>query len=235
MSEVVSQLQREHEGERVPCIVFTKGGGLWLEQIAASAATRSGWTGLSTWARRAGALTIAARCRATSIRWPCSRRTSHCARRCAACWMLSVRRAVVMVGWGAMSSISGTEFRSSRHRNRSPYWSMRCIDTAGPFVGEWSLRKWRDLLSALDLFTKARSARFHAGSRADEGRTRSIQCAKPLIFINVDKSVTGGRSELEPIPTGVCDDFPPFFHKVVHRLADQKCRFISNQWVTCLT
>ncbi len=34
MSEVVSQLQREHEGERVPCIVFTKGGGLWLEQIA---------------------------------------------------------------------------------------------------------------------------------------------------------------------------------------------------------
>ena len=25
MSEVVAQLQREHEGERVPCIVFTKG------------------------------------------------------------------------------------------------------------------------------------------------------------------------------------------------------------------
>jgi uroporphyrinogen decarboxylase len=35
MSEVVSQLRREHEGERVPSIVFTKGGGLWLEQIAA--------------------------------------------------------------------------------------------------------------------------------------------------------------------------------------------------------
>jgi uroporphyrinogen decarboxylase len=34
MSEVVSQLRREHEGERVPSIVFTKGGGLWLEQIA---------------------------------------------------------------------------------------------------------------------------------------------------------------------------------------------------------
>ena len=34
MSEVVAQLQREHEGERVPIIVFTKGGGLWLEQIA---------------------------------------------------------------------------------------------------------------------------------------------------------------------------------------------------------
>ena len=35
MREVVAQLQREHEGERVPSIVFTKGGGLWLEQIAA--------------------------------------------------------------------------------------------------------------------------------------------------------------------------------------------------------
>jgi len=35
MQQVLAQLQREHEGERVPCIVFTKGGGAWLEQIAA--------------------------------------------------------------------------------------------------------------------------------------------------------------------------------------------------------
>ncbi|MEF9942584.1 MAG: uroporphyrinogen decarboxylase family protein, partial [Burkholderiaceae bacterium] len=34
MREVVSQLKREQDGERVPAIVFTKGGGLWLEQIA---------------------------------------------------------------------------------------------------------------------------------------------------------------------------------------------------------
>ena len=32
--EVVSKIKREHEGERIPTIVFTKGGGLWLEQIA---------------------------------------------------------------------------------------------------------------------------------------------------------------------------------------------------------
>jgi len=32
--DVVSQIRREHEGERIPTIVFTKGGGLWLEQIA---------------------------------------------------------------------------------------------------------------------------------------------------------------------------------------------------------
>lgn len=32
--EVASRTKREHEGERIPLIVFTKGGGLWLEQIA---------------------------------------------------------------------------------------------------------------------------------------------------------------------------------------------------------
>jgi uroporphyrinogen decarboxylase len=31
---VLSQLQRDHDGERIPQIVFTKGGGLWLEAIA---------------------------------------------------------------------------------------------------------------------------------------------------------------------------------------------------------
>lgn len=34
MRQVISQLKREHEGRRVPVIVFTKGGGLWLEEIA---------------------------------------------------------------------------------------------------------------------------------------------------------------------------------------------------------
>ncbi|RZL11779.1 MAG: uroporphyrinogen decarboxylase [Rubrivivax sp.] len=31
---VLSQLKTEHEGVRIPRIVFTKGGGLWLDQIA---------------------------------------------------------------------------------------------------------------------------------------------------------------------------------------------------------
>jgi len=35
LKEVVARLHREHDGERVPSIVFTKGGGLWLEDIAA--------------------------------------------------------------------------------------------------------------------------------------------------------------------------------------------------------
>jgi len=31
---VLQQLKREHGGQRIPHIVFTKGGGLWLDEIA---------------------------------------------------------------------------------------------------------------------------------------------------------------------------------------------------------
>lgn len=46
MAEVISQLQREKDGQRIPAIVFTKGGGLWLEQIADIGADAVGldWT-----------------------------------------------------------------------------------------------------------------------------------------------------------------------------------------------
>ena len=46
MRAVISQLKREHDGVRIPCIVFTKGGGLWLEEIADSGADAVGldWT-----------------------------------------------------------------------------------------------------------------------------------------------------------------------------------------------
>lgn len=44
--QVVSGLIREHEGRQVPVIVFTKGGGLWLEEIAACGCDAMGldWT-----------------------------------------------------------------------------------------------------------------------------------------------------------------------------------------------
>ena len=44
--KVLAGLTREHEGRRVPAIVFTKGGGQWLEQIAACGADAVGldWT-----------------------------------------------------------------------------------------------------------------------------------------------------------------------------------------------
>ena len=43
---VLAQLKREHDGRRVPAIVFTKGGGQWLESIAAAGADVVGldWT-----------------------------------------------------------------------------------------------------------------------------------------------------------------------------------------------
>jgi uroporphyrinogen decarboxylase len=44
--QVLSKLKREHEGQRVPAIVFTKGGGPWLEAIAGLGADVVGldWT-----------------------------------------------------------------------------------------------------------------------------------------------------------------------------------------------
>ncbi len=46
ISQVVSQLKRDYEGSRIPVIVFTKGGGIWLEQIAECGADAVGldWT-----------------------------------------------------------------------------------------------------------------------------------------------------------------------------------------------
>jgi len=47
MREVLQRLmKKEHEGAPIPAIVFTKGGGLWLEQIAESGADAIGldWT-----------------------------------------------------------------------------------------------------------------------------------------------------------------------------------------------
>jgi uroporphyrinogen decarboxylase len=46
MRDVLRQLKREKDGVRIPCIMFTKGGGLWLEQIADSGADAVGldWT-----------------------------------------------------------------------------------------------------------------------------------------------------------------------------------------------
>jgi uroporphyrinogen decarboxylase len=46
MQQIVDGLQRHSEGRRVPCILFTKGGGQWLEQIAATGCDAAGldWT-----------------------------------------------------------------------------------------------------------------------------------------------------------------------------------------------
>jgi uroporphyrinogen decarboxylase len=57
IERVVAQLRREHDGARVPSIVFTKGGGLWLEAIAGCGSDAVGidWTiDVGTARRRVG-------------------------------------------------------------------------------------------------------------------------------------------------------------------------------------
>ena len=46
MQRIVERLQRESEGRRVPVTLFTKGGGQWLEDMAASGCDALGldWT-----------------------------------------------------------------------------------------------------------------------------------------------------------------------------------------------
>ena len=46
MERIIGQLQRQAEGRRVPVILFTKGGGLWLERMAESGCDALGvdWT-----------------------------------------------------------------------------------------------------------------------------------------------------------------------------------------------
>lgn len=46
MEQVVGQLQREKDGVRIPAIVFTKGGGIWLDEMANIGADALGldWT-----------------------------------------------------------------------------------------------------------------------------------------------------------------------------------------------
>jgi uroporphyrinogen decarboxylase len=46
MARVVERLKKENEGRRVPSILFTKGGGLWLEDMAATGCDGLGldWT-----------------------------------------------------------------------------------------------------------------------------------------------------------------------------------------------
>jgi uroporphyrinogen decarboxylase len=55
MQQIVAVLTREREGRRVPVILFTKGGGAWLEKMAATGADALGvdWTTELGAARRA--------------------------------------------------------------------------------------------------------------------------------------------------------------------------------------
>ncbi len=116
---VLSQLKRDAEGRRVPHIVFTKGGGPWLEEIAASGADVVGvdWTVEPGHARDA-ASAAASRCKATSTRPCCSAATTRSGAR----WRPSSRASGKpgrRAATTATSSISATASASTRRPTRS--------------------------------------------------------------------------------------------------------------------
>jgi uroporphyrinogen decarboxylase len=78
MQRIVAGLKKEKDGQRIPSIVFTKNGGLWLEKIAAIGCDAVGldWTIDIGEARRRVGDKVA--CKATSIRTFCSRTGNHC-------------------------------------------------------------------------------------------------------------------------------------------------------------
>ena len=113
MQQVLDGLARERDGERVPNILFTKGGGAWLEAIAASGCDAVGidWTvdlGSGARARRR------ARGAAGQSRAGGAARRSR--RRYAAAWRACSRTTAAAA---ATSSISGTAYRASPRRKTS--------------------------------------------------------------------------------------------------------------------
>ncbi len=123
IAKVVAGLKREHDGARVPVITFTKGGGLWLEQIASIGVDAVGldWT-VNLGAARAKVGDRVA-CRAISIRACCLRRHRRSGWKRAPCSTATATSP-------GMFSTSATASRSSRNRSTSPNWSTKCIGIA---------------------------------------------------------------------------------------------------------
>ena len=115
---VVAGLTKERDGRRVPSILFTKGGGQWLEAIAASGCDAVGLDWSVDAAR-------ASRCKGTSIRARCSPRLRPCARKRAACSTRSAPRRDTSSTWV-------TGFPNTPRSSRLPLWWMKCLLTADP-------------------------------------------------------------------------------------------------------
>ena len=91
MQKIVDGLIREREGRRVPVILFTKGGGQWLEAIADTGCDAAGLDWTTDLARRARGGATAWRCRATWTRRCCTPRRRRSAPRWRASWPATAR------------------------------------------------------------------------------------------------------------------------------------------------
>ena len=114
MQQVLDGLTRERDGMRVPNILFTKGGGAWLEAIAASGCDAVGidWT-VDLGQRRASASARTWRCRAISSRRCCLPKPGDDTQQA---WRACSR---ITATAAATFSISGTAFPGSRRRKTS--------------------------------------------------------------------------------------------------------------------
>ena len=118
MSRIVAGLTREAEKQPVPVILFTKGGGAWLEDIAASGCDAVGvdWTvDLGDARRRVGARVAL---QATSTRLPCTPLPNASANKQPRCWPITVPDR-------ATSSTSATAFSRASIQSMSECWSKR--------------------------------------------------------------------------------------------------------------
>ena len=116
---VIANLTREHEGRRVPVVVFTKGGSVWLKDIASCGADAVGLDWMMNLAR------------ARLIR-PCfSLMRRRCAKRLVSCSM-----PMVLSARAVMSSIWATVLISIHRWNSSMHSLTKCITTAVSITSE---------------------------------------------------------------------------------------------------
>jgi uroporphyrinogen decarboxylase len=119
MARIMAELTRERDGRVVPRIVFTKGGGLWLDRLPPAAPMRSAWTGPSTSAMRGVVSVTRLRYKATWTPASCSPRRKRWPRKPKRCWPALATDPVMCSTWA-------TAFPSSRRRRMSRCWWKRC-------------------------------------------------------------------------------------------------------------
>jgi uroporphyrinogen decarboxylase len=121
MEKIVSGLIREKDGAKIPAIVFTKGGGLWMESIANIGCDAIGLDWQSILAKHAAAWVTRWRCRATSILPCCSPTRTSFVPKQAKFWLPTARAP-------ATSSTSATAFPNLLRPRMQLHWSKRCMN-----------------------------------------------------------------------------------------------------------
>ena len=123
MRKIVSGLIREHEGRKVPVILFTKNGGLWLESIAEAGADALGLTGPARSAMPVAGSVTRSLCRATWTRLCCMPSPKPSARKWRGSWQAMAMAAVMCSTWAMALRLKST--RNTPVRSSTPCTSCR--------------------------------------------------------------------------------------------------------------